>query len=550
LILYNEYGTILSLTLNLDIYYKEFKMLTIKRALISVSDKTNLETLVKVLSEKRVEIISTGGTARFISSLGIKVKPIEEVTGFPEMLNGRVKTLHPKIHGGLLFLRNNPEHIEQAKLHNIEPIDMVVVNLYPFQKTVLKPGVGLEEAIGNIDIGGPSMLRSAAKNYRGVAVVTNPNQYNMIVEEFNKNNGAVSEEVLADLALCAFQLTSEYDSSIYGYLKGRINISDTQEPVSQFPQNLQLKFEKIQDLRYGENSHQQAAFYKGKSSRENSASIAKQLHGKDLSYNNIMDMDAALETVKEFEGPAACIIKHSTPCGIAAADTLTRAFTDALECDKLSAFGGIVGLNKKVDVNTAEAILSSEFLECVIAAGFEENALKRLMTKQNLRLVSVEPLNKIREKEEIHIRKVTGGVLLQNRDLQDLDRSQLKIVTQKKPDPEEVDSLVFAWKAVKHTRSNAIVLVQGTKTVGIGAGQMSRVDSVFMAIHKAGAKGKGSVLASDAFFPKEDAVDLAAKAGITSIIQPGGSKADESIIDFANKRNISMVFTGIRHFLH
>ncbi|MFH1868546.1 MAG: bifunctional phosphoribosylaminoimidazolecarboxamide formyltransferase/IMP cyclohydrolase, partial [Candidatus Omnitrophota bacterium] len=497
-----------------------------------------------------VEIISTGGTKRFISSLGINVKSIEDVTGFPEMLDGRVKTLHPKVHGGLLFLRDKQDHVDQAKAHGIEPIDMVVVNLYPFQKTVSKPNVKLEEAIENIDIGGPSMLRSAAKNYRSVAVVTSPAQYEEILAELKSSNGGLAEKTLAKLATRVFRLTSEYDNNIFDYLKSRLNPSEKEEEKSAFPESISLKFEKVQDLRCGENPHQKSAFYKNPLCRESSVSNAKQLHGKEMSYNNIMDIDAALEAVKDFDEPAACVIKHATPCGMATADTLAKAYTDALDCDRLSAFGGIVGLNKKVDVNTAEAILGSGFIECVIAPGYEHNALARLTSKQNLRVLSVDPLTQNRDKSDTYIKKVVGGVLLQDRDLAGLDRSQLRIVTQKKPTPEEVDSLLFAWKAVKHIKSNAIVLVQGTKTVGIGAGQMSRVDSVFMAIHKAEGKAKGSVLASDAFFPKEDAVEAALKAGVSSIIQPGGSKGDDKVIEAANNKNISMVFTGMRHFRH
>lgn len=525
-------------------------MTAIKRALVSVSDKANLEPFVKGLNSLGVEIISTGGTARFIASLGINVKSIEDVTGFPEMLNGRVKTLHPKVHGGLLFLRDKQEHVEQAKTHGIEPIDMVVVNLYPFEKTVSRPEVKLEEAIENIDIGGPSMLRSAAKNYRFVAVVTSPTQYEGILGELKSSNGGLSEKTLAKLATRVFGLTSEYDSNIFDYLKNMLNSSAKEEASSAFPKNLSLKYEKVQDLRCGENTHQQSAFYKNPLCREISISNAKQLHGKEMSYNNVMDLDAALEVVKDFDEPAACVIKHATPCGLATAETLAKAYTDALDCDRLSAFGGIVGLNKKVDSNTAEAILGSGFIECVIAPGYEQSALARLTSKQNLRVLSVEALSANRDKGDLYIKKVVGGLLLQDRDLAGLDRSQLKIVTQKKPTPEDVEALLFAWKAVKHIKSNAIVLVQGTKTVGMGAGQMSRVDAVFMAIHKAGSKAKGSVLASDAFFPKEDAVEVAVKAGIASIIQPGGSKGDEKVIALANKKNISMVFTGMRHFRH
>ena len=515
----------------------------IKRVLISVSDKTGLDELVKALNEFGAEILSTGGTAKKIKDLGIKVKDVSEYTGFPEMMNGRVKTLHPKIHGGLLALRDDARHMEIAKKHGIEMIDMVVVNLYPFEKTVAKEGVKLEEAIENIDIGGPSMLRSAAKNYLSVAVITNPAKYPEIVKELKANKGALSEGTLKDLAFEVFRRTAEYDKAIYNYLSQTTSGQSATDKLT-------LAFEKAQDLRYGENEHQKAAFYKRPFSKESSASNAKQLHGKALSYNNIMDSDAAFEAVKEFDEPTACIIKHATACGIATAETLARAFSDALSTDVFSAFGGIIGLNRKVDVNTSEAILNAGFIECIIAPDYEQNALNRLMSKQNMRILSVEAISKARDKDEFHLRNIIGGLLIQQKDSQDIDRAQLKIVTGKKPSPDEVDALIFAWKAVKHVRSNAIVLAQGTKTVGIGAGQMSRVDSVFMAVHKAGARSKGAVMASDAFFPKEDAVEIAIKAGIVSIIQPGGSKADEMIIDLCNKHNISMVFTGTRHFRH
>jgi phosphoribosylaminoimidazolecarboxamide formyltransferase / IMP cyclohydrolase len=525
-------------------------MLAVKRALISVSDKTNLEYLAKALNGLGIEMISTGGSARFISALGLKPKAIEDITGFPEMLDGRVKTLHPNIHAGLLALRDKKAHIEQIDELGIKPIDMVVVNLYPFEKTVARKGVGIAEAIENIDIGGPSMLRSAAKNYNSVAVVTSPSQYERVIGELEKNNGCISDDLLAMLAIDAFSLTSEYDSHIKNYLKNNIGNQKNQEKNSIFPDELVLSFNKAENLRYGENAHQAAAFYRGHDQREPSVSNAKQVHGKPLSYNNIMDLDAALEAVKDFYEPAACIIKHATACGLATASTLTRAFTDALDTDSLSAFGGIIGLNRKVDVNTSEAILNAGFIECIIAPGYEQNALNRLMVKPNLRILSLESIDKNKNRNEFHLRKVTGGLLAQQRDLQDLDLAQLKIVTKKKPSPDEVDTLVFAWKAVKHIRSNAIVLAKATKTVGIGAGQMSRVDSVFMALHKAGSKAEASVLASDAFFPKEDAVELAIKKGIVSIIQPGGSKADDNIIDVCNKHDISMVFTGVRHFRH
>jgi phosphoribosylaminoimidazolecarboxamide formyltransferase / IMP cyclohydrolase len=525
-------------------------MLAVKRALISVSDKANLEVFVKKLSGMDIEIISTGGSARFIASLGLQVKAVDQITGFPEMLDGRVKTLHPNIHAGLLALRHKTEHMQQLESSGIRPIDMVVVNLYPFKKIISKPGVEMAEAIENIDIGGPSILRSAAKNYQSVAVVTSPLQYSDIVKELAENNGCISDDILARLAIEAFAVTSEYDGHIKSYFKKSFNIRQHHPAEAIFPDKLDLSFDKTEDLRYGENEHQKAAFYKGLFSREPSIPSARQLHGKALSYNNIMDLDSALEVVKEFDEPAACIIKHATPCGIATAPTLTKAFTDALGTDTLSAFGGIIGLNRKVDVNTSEAILNTGFIECIIAPGYEQSALGRLSSKLNMRILSLDSMEKYRNKDEFHIRKITGGILVQQRDLQDLDLSQIKIVTQKKPTPDEVETLIFAWKAVKHIKSNAIALAKGTKIVGIGAGQMSRVDSVFLSTHKAGEAARGSVLASDAFFPKQDAVELAIKAGIVSVIQPGGSKADDKIIEVCNRHNISMVFTGIRHFRH
>lgn len=394
------------------------------------------------------------------------------------------------------------------------------------------------------------MLRSAAKNYKSVAVLTSPAQYDRIARELDEHKGCVTDNTLAGLAVEAFSVTAEYDSCIKAYLKKKLTPNVSKPAESIFPDELVLSLDKYQDLRYGENEHQKAAFYKRPFSKEPSASNARQLHGKALSYNNIMDLDAAYEVVKDFDEPAACIIKHATACGIATADTLTAAFSAALETDTLSAFGGIIGLNRKVDVNTAEAILAAGFVECVIAPGYEQNALARLSSKQNMRILSLDAISKTRDKDELHFRNIAGGLLVQQKDIQDIDQSQLKIVTQKKPTSDEVRTLIFAWKAVKFIRSNAIVLAKETKTVGIGAGQMSRVDSVFMAIHKSGRRSTGSVLASDAFFPKEDAVEMAAQAGVTSIIQPGGSKSDELIIDVCNRRNISMVFTGIRHFRH
>lgn len=523
-------------------------MAKIKRALISVSDKTGLEDLVRTLNKFGVQILSTGGTAKRIKEWGAPVMDVSEYTGFPEMMDGRVKTLHPKIHGGLLALRENKAHMEQAGEHGIEMIDMVVVNLYPFEKTVAKEGVELSEAIENIDIGGPSMLRSAAKNYRSVAVITNPVRYPDIIKELEQNNGSLLEPTLKNLSVEVFRRTSEYDSAIYSYLS-QCARGNTQEP-RQFPDKLDLSFKKVQDLRYGENPHQQAAFYKDPSSQETAVSGARQLQGKELSFNNIIDLNAAIEIVKDFSRPAASIIKHTNPCGAAQAGSLTQAYMDALECDRLSAFGSIVGFNAKIDTALAELIMKeADFVECIIAPSFEKEALGIFAGKKNLRLLEVPDVKKTSAQEK-DCKKVVGGLLVQDMDLKVLTRDELKVVTKKTPAKEEIDALLFAWKIVKHLKSNAIVLCRGTKTVGIGAGQMSRVDSVIIACRKAGEKTRGSVLASDAFFPKPDAIEQAHQAGIEAIIQPGGSKADEQIIDACDKFGISMAFTGFRHFKH
>lgn len=525
-------------------------MRQIKRVLISVSDKSGLEQFVKGLDELGVEILSTGGTAKLIRDLGIKVKNVSDYTGFPEMLDGRVKTLHPKIHGGLLALRENKDHMKQVKEHNIELIDMVVVNLYPFEKTVSKKDVKFEEAIENIDIGGPSMLRSAAKNFKDVVVVCNPDRYTDVLEELKKNNGAVSNELQFRLAVEVFDKTSRYDNAIYTYLERCLESKEKELDNSEgrFPEILELKFEKVQDLRYGENPHQKASFYADRDKVVVGITSARQLAGKELSFNNILDLDAALEIVKEFEGIGAAIIKHTNPCGAAEGETLKKAYLDALDCDRTSAFGSIVGLNRPVDEGTAELIVSSGFTECIIAPGYDGEALKALKKKKNLRLIEV---GKLRGAEKDYdLKKIVGGLLIQDRDILNTEEKDLKIVTKRKPTGQEMKSLLFGWRIVKHVRSNAIVLCNGTKTVGIGAGQMSRVDSMIIAIRKSVGRSKGAVCASDAFFPKEDAVEEAMQAGITSIIQPGGSVRDEYVIKSCDEAGISMVFTNVRHFKH
>jgi len=524
-------------------------MIKIKRALISVSDKTGLEDLAKALDKFGVEILSTGGTAKAIRALGVSVKDVSEYTGSPEILDGRVKTLHPKVHGALLALRDNKEHMATVKEQGIGLIDMVVVNLYPFEKTVAKPGVRLGEAVENIDIGGPSMLRSAAKNYRSVCVICDPSDYSRVIGELEKSNGEIGEDLLVELGIKVFGRTSAYDAAIYNYLhKSEVKGG---RPEENFPEDLNLKFKKLQDLRYGENPHQKAAFYKDETSGAPGVSNAIQLHGKELSFNNIVDLNAALEIAGEFADPCAVIIKHTNPCGTATAKDLKTAYINALDCDRMSAFGSIVGFNRIVDAGLADIILKeADFVECIIAPSYEAKALEVLKTKKNLRLMEVKSFGQGAPVSDKDIKKVIGGLLIQDRDAGSADRSNLLVVTRIKPTKEEMASMLFGLTVAKHVKSNAIVLSQGTKTVGVGAGQMSRVDSVMIASRKAGSRSKGATLASDAFFPKEDGIEQAAKAGIKAIIQPGGSIRDKDVIAMADKLGIAMVFTGVRHFKH
>ncbi|MFC1804708.1 bifunctional phosphoribosylaminoimidazolecarboxamide formyltransferase/IMP cyclohydrolase [Candidatus Omnitrophota bacterium] len=516
----------------------------IKRALISVSDKAGIVDLAKELNKFDVEILSTGGTARILRENNIPVKDVSEHTGFPEMLDGRVKTLHPKIHGGLLALREEKEHMETVKKHDIGLIDMVVVNLYPFEKTTLKPGVRIEEVIENIDIGGPSMLRSAAKNNQSVAVVCNPGRYAEIIKELKENKGSLSESLARDLAVEVFGRTARYDSAIFSYLSK--HLGGVAPSAEAFPAEMTLAFSKIQDLRYGENPHQKAAFYKEKSKSRGLISL-KQLQGKDLSFNNILDINAAFELVKEFSKPSAIVVKHNNPCGAAQDSSIDKAFENAWKCDPLSAFGSIVAINRKLDTKTAGLILKRPFIECVVAPEIDQKAGEMFKVKKNLRLILLSDLEAI---DEPDLKRVSGGLLLQSKDLQSLDTDKLKVVTKKKPTKQEMESLIFGWKVAKHVKSNTIVLTKGTKTVGIGAGQMSRVDSVIIAKRKAGKNKSNSCLASDAFFPKPDAIIEAAKAGVKAIIQPGGSIADDEIIKACDKHKIAMVTTGMRHFRH
>lgn len=518
-------------------------MVKIKCALISVFDKTGILDFAQGLNQLGIEIVSTGGTTKLLRENNIPVKGVSDYTGFPEMLDGRIKTLHPKIHAGLLALRDNPAHMQSLKEHNIEPIDMLVANLYPFEKTIQKPGVDIDEVIENIDIGGPAMLRSAAKNQRSVAVICKPSRYPEVMAELKKNKGCLSQDLMLDLATEVFALTSHYDGVIHNYLK---NYFKGEKESLAFPKELVLNFEKIQDLRYGENPHQRGAFYKEKD-RSLGLINLRQWQGKELSFNNILDLNSAFELVKEFSEPAVVIVKHNNPCGVVEDKTLDKAYLNAYKCDPLSAFGGIVALNRRLDALTAKQILKSGFLECIVAPGFDDGVKDLFKGKLNLRLLELKDLESVDEPE---FKRVSGGLLLQDKDLATLDMRNLKIVTKKKPTQKEMSSLIFAWKVAKHVKSNAIVLAQDTKTVGIGAGQMSRVDSVIIAQRKAGKLSRNSCLASDAFFPKADAVIAAAKAGVKAIIQPGGSLSDEEIIKTCDKYKIAMVFTGIRHFKH
>ncbi|MEI6438302.1 MAG: bifunctional phosphoribosylaminoimidazolecarboxamide formyltransferase/IMP cyclohydrolase [Candidatus Omnitrophota bacterium] len=518
-------------------------MIKVKRALISVSDKTGLIDLVKGLAKFNVEILSTGGTAKMLRDAGFTVKDVSEHTGFPEMLDGRVKTLHPKVHGGLLALRDNPEHMETVAEHGIGLIDMVVVNLYPFEKVTAKKNVDLAEAIENIDIGGPSMLRSGAKNYKSVAVICNPERYKDVLKELETNSGILPDTLLFNLAVEVFERTSAYDRAIAQFLGRRF----TSDAFTEMPAQVGLNFVKVQDLRYGENPHQPAAFYRDADAVKALAKM-KQLHGKELSFNNILDLFAAVDISYAFAKPAAVVIKHNNPCGVAEDANLAKAYTNAWACDKLSAFGGIIGLNRTVDKKTAAAIAKSGFMECVIAPGFDKEAFELLAQKKNVRLMELAVEDYA--KDRFDFKKVPGGLLLQGADTRELKPEELKLVTKAKLTKAQVESLLFGWKVVKYVKSNAIVLTKGTKTVGIGMGQTSRVDSAKLAIARAGKLAKGACLSSDAFLPKADTVTFAAKAGVKAIIQTGGSIADQEVITEADKRKVAMAMTGVRHFRH
>jgi len=511
----------------------------IQRALISVSDKTGIVEFAKQLEQLGVEIISTGGTHKLLQDAGVKVIGISEVTGFPEILDGRVKTLHPNIHGGLLAIRSSEQHMAAIQEHGIQPIDLVVVNLYPFKATISKPDVAWEDAIENIDIGGPTMLRSAAKNHDFVTVVVDAADYAQVIEEM-KANGDTTLETRRRLAAKVFRHTAAYDSLISGYLSKQVG--------EEYPENFTVTYEKVQDLRYGENPHQKAAFYRAPLAKSGNIATAKQLHGKELSYNNINDANAALSIVKEFTQPAVVAVKHMNPCGVGIGETIYDAYRKAYESDPVSIFGGIVACNRTVDKETALA-MKEIFLEIILAPDFTEEALEVLKTKKNLRLLELGTVVP-KEEENIILTTVEGGLLVQNEDIKRVTEEDLTVVTDRKPTPEEIEQLLFAWKVVKHVKSNAIVLAKDNMTIGVGAGQMNRVGSARIAIAQAGEKAKGSVMASDAFFPMPDTLEEAVKAGVTAIIQPGGSIRDEDSIKVANEHGIAMVFTGVRHFKH
>jgi phosphoribosylaminoimidazolecarboxamide formyltransferase/IMP cyclohydrolase len=518
----------------------------IRRALLSVSDKTNLVELAKVLSRFGIEIISTGGTQAELKSAGIQSISISSFTGFPEVLGGRVKTLHPKVFGGILAKRDDEQQKKEVTEQDIKYVDLVVVNLYPFGKVITQKQVPQDEAIENIDIGGPSMLRAAAKNYQSVAVVVNPTRYEDIIQELEANDGSLSLETRLKLAVEVFQYTTYYDSMIASYFKGLLPSDE-----GEYPQYLTLGWEKIEGLRYGENPHQKAAFYRDPVFKGASIARCDILSGKELSYNNINDLDAALAMVEDFpEKPFAVLLKHTNPCGAACADSLDEAYQDALACDPVSAFGSVIGLNRVVDMPAAKKIHDTFFVECVVAPGYEAEALELLKKKKNRRFLACPDLLNSRKANQDVVKVIKGGALLQMPDDHQIKQTDLKVVTEVAPTAEQMKSLLFAWRMVKHVKSNAILLAQGEKTVGIGAGQMSRVDSSRIAAMKAGEKAKGSVLASDAFFPMRDGVDAAAEAGVKAIIQPGGSKGDPEVIKAANEHKIAMVFTGIRHFRH
>jgi phosphoribosylaminoimidazolecarboxamide formyltransferase/IMP cyclohydrolase len=523
-------------------------MTTIRRALISVSDKTGVLEFARALRSFNVEILSTGGTAKLLADNGVAVTEVSDYTGFPEMLDGRVKTLHPKIHGGILGRRDLASHVQAMQQRDIPPIDLVVVNLYPFEETVARPNCRLADAIENIDIGGPTLLRAAAKNYTAVTVVVDARDYAPVLDEMKQGKGAVGDELRFRLATKAFEHTAAYDGAIANYL-GRLHADGKRED---FPQTCNMQFRHAMGLRYGENPHQKAAFYVERRPAEACVATARLLQGKELSFNNIADADAALECVKSF-GEAACVIvKHANPCGVAIADTVLEAYKHAYITDPTSAFGGIIAFNRPLDAATARAILERQFVEVIVAPALNEDAEPVLAAKPNVRVLETGAWGGARP-AALDLRRVTGGLLVQDADHGVVTERELKVATKRAPTPQELRDLLFAWKVVKFVKSNAIVYCKEGRTIGVGAGQMSRVYSARIASIKAtdaGLEVRGSVMASDAFFPFRDGLDQAAEVGVTAVIQPGGSMRDQEVIDAANQHGIAMVFTGMRHFRH
>ena len=509
------------------------------RALISVSDKTGLTEFARELCALGVKVISTGGTLTKLTESGVDAVSVSEVTGFPECLDGRVKTLHPAVHGGILAMREKPEHMSRIKELNIETIDIVAINLYPFKETIMKPSVTLEEAIENIDIGGPAMLRSAAKNHKDVVVLCDPSDYTGVIAEL-KEKGSVSYDTRYRLALKVFEHTSGYDALIASYLRERID--------GGLPAQLTLTFEKLQDLRYGENPHQQSVYYREAMAPKGSLANAVQLHGKELSFNNINDTNGALDALKEFTEPTVVAVKHANPCGVGSGIDIYAAYKRAHDCDPISIFGGIVAANRPIDALTAEEI-NKIFIEIVIAPDFTGEALEILKKKQNIRLMKLEGIE-LKLEKQFDIKKTSGGLLIQDADSLIFDENELKVVTDRIPTEKEMQDMIFAMKVVKHVKSNGIVLARDGMTLGIGPGQTNRIWAVKNAVRQANFDLKEAVMASDAFFPFEDCVEAAAEAGVTAIIQPGGSARDEDSIKKANEAGIAMVFTGMRHFKH
>jgi phosphoribosylaminoimidazolecarboxamide formyltransferase/IMP cyclohydrolase len=523
--------------------------MAVERALLSVFDKTGIVEFAKRLAARKIEILSTGGTAKLLREAGVVVRDVSDFTGWPEMLSGRVKTLHPKVHGGLLFRRKNADDQRQAAEHGIAAIDLVVVNLYPFEATAAKAGLTAEELIENIDIGGPTMLRSAAKNFESVTVVTDSADFERVAKEI-ETGGDTTLETRLELARKVFAATSRYDGMITTELErlsaASGHVALEAKPI--LPERVHIALRRQQELRYGENPHQAAALYVSPGRVPEGLAGAKQLQGKELSYNNLVDLEAARSLAAEFSNPAAIIIKHNNPCGTAEQTALLDAYLKALACDPVSAFGGVLAFNRVVDVATAEEV-AKLFVECIAAPGFDEKTKAIFAAKKNLRLLELPP-GGLEPERELQLKRILGGMLVQQPDLGEIVESELRTVTKRVPTPEEMHTMRFAWKVSKHVKSNAIVFAKDSATLGVGAGQMSRVDSVKLAVMKAQSSLAGSVLASDAFFPFPDGVEAAAAAGATAVIQPGGSVRDPDVIVTADRLNLAMVFTGMRHFLH